>query len=42
MVRAGWHVVRFVWDDVYRDPSYVHAVLSDLVADGDAGTGQTA
>jgi very-short-patch-repair endonuclease len=32
MVRGGWLVVRFTWDDVMHKPDYVRAVLSDLVA----------
>jgi hypothetical protein len=32
LVRAGWRVVRFLWDDVCARPAYVTAVLSDLVA----------
>lgn len=32
MTRRGWLVVRFVWEDVMRKPSYVHDVLLDLVA----------
>lgn len=32
MTRAGWVVVRFVWEDVMHRPEYVEAVLADLVA----------
>lgn len=32
MVRLGWVVVRFVWEDVMRDPDEVRAVLADVVA----------
>jgi very-short-patch-repair endonuclease len=32
MTRRGWLVVRFVWDDVMHRPSYVRAVLADVVA----------
>jgi very-short-patch-repair endonuclease len=32
MVRAGWVVLRFVWEDVMERPDYVAAVLADLVA----------
>jgi very-short-patch-repair endonuclease len=32
MVRLGWLVVRFVWEDVMRDPDEVRAVLADVVA----------
>ena len=32
MVRLGWLVVRFVWEDVMERPAYVHGVLADLVA----------
>jgi very-short-patch-repair endonuclease len=38
MVRAGWRVVRFLWDDVYRDSAYVHAVLADLVTEAHLAT----
>jgi very-short-patch-repair endonuclease len=32
MVRAGWVVVRFCWEDVMQHPERVHAVLVDVVA----------
>jgi hypothetical protein len=32
MVRAGWYVVRFGWDEVMDDPDFVRAVLVDVVA----------
>lgn len=32
MVRLGWVVVRFVWEDVMHDPAEVRAVLVDVVA----------
>lgn len=32
MVREGWLVVRFVWEDVMRNPQEVRAVLVDVVA----------
>lgn len=32
MTRIGWLVVRFVWDDVMHRPSYVRAVVEDVVA----------
>ena len=32
MVRAGWLVVRFVWEDVMHRPAYVAAALADVVA----------
>lgn len=32
MVREGWYVVRFVWEDVMERPDYVHAVLVDVVS----------
>jgi very-short-patch-repair endonuclease len=32
MVRLGWVVVRFVWEDVMRKPQYVRGVLADVVA----------
>lgn len=32
MVRLGWLVVRFVWEDVMRKPDYVRDVLADVVA----------
>lgn len=32
LVRAGWRVVRFLWDDVRHRPDEVAAVLADLVA----------
>jgi len=32
MVRMGWLVVRFVWEDVMRKPQEVRAVLADVVA----------
>jgi very-short-patch-repair endonuclease len=32
MVRLGWLVVRFVWEDVMRDPAEVRTVLCDVVA----------
>lgn len=31
MVRSGWLVVRFTWDDVMHKPGYVRSVLEDLV-----------
>lgn len=31
MVRLGWLVVRFLWDDVMHKPAYVHQVMCDLV-----------
>ena len=31
MVRAGWLVVRFCWEDVMQRPDEVHAVLADMV-----------
>lgn len=34
MVRAGWRVVRFVWEDVMARQDYVRDVLVDLVALG--------
>jgi very-short-patch-repair endonuclease len=36
MVRLGWLVVRFTWDDVMHKPEYVRAVLLDLVRLRDA------
>lgn len=32
MVRTGWLVVRFTWDDVMHKPDYVREVIADLVA----------
>jgi very-short-patch-repair endonuclease len=32
MVRLGWVVVRFVWEDVMQKPEYVRGVLADVVA----------
>jgi very-short-patch-repair endonuclease len=32
MVRLGWLVVRFVWEDVMRNPAEVRATLCDVVA----------
>jgi very-short-patch-repair endonuclease len=32
MIRLGWLVVRFVWDDVMHRPAYVRSVLADVVA----------
>jgi very-short-patch-repair endonuclease len=32
MVRLGWIVVRFVWDDVMHKQDYVRGVLTDVVA----------
>jgi very-short-patch-repair endonuclease len=32
MVRCGWLVARFTWDDVMHKPDYVRAVIADLVA----------
>lgn len=32
MVRLGWTVVRFVWEDVMQKPEYVRGVLADVVA----------
>lgn len=32
MVRLGWLVVRFVYEDVMRRPAYVRQVLADVVA----------
>ncbi|MDN5896299.1 MAG: endonuclease domain-containing protein [Nocardioides sp.] len=32
MVRGGWVVIRFCWEDVMYRPDYVSAVLVDLVA----------
>lgn len=34
MVRAGWRVIRFVYEDVMGQPDYIRAVLRDLVALG--------
>lgn len=34
MVRAGWRVVRFVYEDVMARQDYVREVLTDLVALG--------
>ena len=31
LVRQGWLVVRFVWDDVMNRPDYVREVLADIV-----------
>lgn len=31
MIRLGWLVVRFVWEDVMHRPEYVHDVLADVV-----------
>jgi len=31
LVRQGWLVVRFVWEDVMHDPELVHEVLADVV-----------
>lgn len=31
-VRLGYRVVRFTWEDVMFDPTYVRSVLADLVA----------
>ena len=31
MTRAGWLVVRFVWEDVMHRQAYVASVLADLV-----------
>jgi len=31
MVRAGWTVLRFCWEDVMKRPSLVHGTLSDVV-----------
>jgi hypothetical protein len=36
MVRAGWRVIRLVYEDVMHHPDYVRAVLADLVALGPA------
>lgn len=32
MIRSGWLVARFTWDDVMHRPVYVAAVVADLVA----------
>lgn len=32
MVRRGWLVVRFTWDDVMHKPDHVREVIADLVA----------
>lgn len=32
LVRAGWLVVRFTWEEVMHKPAYVRAVLTDVVA----------
>lgn len=32
LVRDGWVVLRFTWDDVLQKPAYVKAVLRDVVA----------
>jgi very-short-patch-repair endonuclease len=37
MVRAGYTVVRFTWEEVMFDPDHVRAVLTDLVARGPRG-----
>ncbi len=34
LVRAGWTVVRFCWEDVMSQPHYVALLLADLVARG--------
>jgi very-short-patch-repair endonuclease len=31
MVRAGWVVLRFLWDDARHDPDYVRATLTGAV-----------
>jgi hypothetical protein len=38
MARAGWRVIRFVWEDVMNRQGYVREVLVDLVALGAAPT----
>lgn len=40
MVRAGWTVVRFCWEDVMFRQDYVREVLNDLVAPGPPGRHQ--
>lgn len=35
MTRLGWRVARFTWDDVMHRPSYVRAVIVDLMRLGD-------
>ena len=39
MTREGWMVLRFLWDEVMRDPDYVRSVLLDAVRlrSGDPG-----
>jgi len=32
LVRQGWLVVRFLWDDVMHRPDHVREVLVDIVA----------
>ncbi|HET8559271.1 MAG TPA: DUF559 domain-containing protein [Marmoricola sp.] len=32
MVRLGWLVLRFVWEDVMHNPDQIRAILSDVVA----------
>ena len=32
LVRSGWIVVRFTWDDVMHDPEYVARVLIEVIA----------
>lgn len=32
MVRHGWLVLRFIWDDVMHKPDYVRAAIADVVA----------
>lgn len=39
MTRAGWRVVRFVWEDVMARQQYVIDVLTDLVASGPPPSG---
>lgn len=34
LVRAGWTVVRFCWEDVMAKPEYVQQLLADLVVRG--------
>jgi len=42
LVRQGWLVVRFVWDDVMNRPDYVREVLTDIVGQREGSSSRLA
>ena len=41
LVRAGWRVLRFAWEDVMFDPAWVGVVTADVVRGGRGGRTRT-